>query len=62
MKENLIMPRWTIVFLVIALIAAFVGFAGVQGYSWHGARTLFYVSLTFAVLFFLKKVYGRSSA
>jgi uncharacterized membrane protein YtjA (UPF0391 family) len=56
------MPRWTIVFLVIALIAAFFGFAGVQGYSWGGARTLFYIFLTFAVLSFLGRALGRSSA
>jgi len=55
------MPRWTIVFLVIALLAAFFGFAGVQGYSWNGARTLFYVFLAFAVLSFLGRLYGRQS-
>ena len=61
-KENLTMPRWAIVFLVIALIAAFFGFAGVKDYSWDGARTVFFVFLVFAVLSFLRKVYGRSSA
>lgn len=56
------MPGWTIAFLIVALVAAFFGFAGVHGYSWDGARTLFYVFFAFAVLSFLGKAYGRRSA
>ncbi len=56
------MPRWTIVFLVIASIAAFYSFAGVQGYSSRGARALFHISFSFATLAFLGRVFGKPSA
>ncbi len=56
------MPRLTIVFLVIALIAAFFGFVGIGDHSWHWARTVCFVFLAFAVLSFLGKVYGRRFA
>ena len=42
-KKELIMLRLAIVFLVIALIAAFFGFAGVAALSWDGAKMLFVV-------------------
>ena len=55
------MLRWAIVFLVIALIAAFLGFGGVASLSWEGARILFFVFLVLAVLSFLGGAFrGRS--
>jgi uncharacterized membrane protein YtjA (UPF0391 family) len=53
MKEIEIMLRLAIVFLVIALIAAFFGFAGVAALSWEGAKILFVIFLVLAVLSFL---------
>ena len=44
------MLRLAIVFLVIALIAAFLGFGGVAALSWEGAKILFVVFLILAVL------------
>jgi uncharacterized membrane protein YtjA (UPF0391 family) len=49
-KETLIMLRLTIVFLVLAMIAAFFGYGGVANYSWEGARTFFFVFLVLALL------------
>ena len=47
------MLRLAIVFLVIALIAAFFGFVGVAAISWEGAKILFVIFLILAVLSFL---------
>ncbi|MGA2035183.1 MAG: DUF1328 domain-containing protein [Thermoguttaceae bacterium] len=47
------MLRLAIVFLVIALIAAFFGFGGVASLSWAGAQILFVIFLILAVLSFL---------
>jgi uncharacterized membrane protein YtjA (UPF0391 family) len=47
------MLRLAIVFLVIALIAAALGFAGVAAISWEGAKILFVVFLILAVLSFV---------
>lgn len=47
------MLRLAIVFLVIALIAAFLGFGGVAVLSWEGAKILFVIFLVLAVLSFL---------
>jgi uncharacterized membrane protein YtjA (UPF0391 family) len=47
------MLRLAIVFLVIALIAAFVGFGNVANLSWEGAKILFFIFLVLAVLSFL---------
>ena len=48
------MLRLGIVFLVIALIAAFLGFGGVAALSWEGAKILFVVFLILAVLSFCR--------
>ena len=45
--------HYAIVFLVVALVAAAVGFAGVAGVAMEGARLLFWV---FIVLFVLSLV------
>ena len=41
---------YAIVFLVVALIAAFLGFGGVAGMAMDGARILFWVAIVFAVI------------
>jgi uncharacterized membrane protein YtjA (UPF0391 family) len=55
------MLRLAIVFLVIALIAGFCGFAGVASLSWEGAKILFFIFLALAVLSFLFDGYRRRS-
>jgi len=47
------MLRLAITFLVIALIAGFLGFGGVAAFSWEGAKVLFVVFIILAVLSFL---------
>lgn len=56
------MLRIAIVFLVIALLAAFFGFAGVENYSFEGAKIMFVIFLVLAVLSFLGSVFARRSA
>jgi len=48
-------------FLVIALIAAFLGFGGVAALSWEGAKILFVIFLILAVLSFVGYGYRRGS-
>jgi uncharacterized membrane protein YtjA (UPF0391 family) len=55
------MLRLAIIFLVIALAAAFLGFGGVASYSWEGAKILFVIFLILAVLSFLGHGYRRRS-
>ncbi|HEV3118326.1 MAG TPA: DUF1328 domain-containing protein [Gemmataceae bacterium] len=47
------MLRLAIVFLVIAMIAAVLGFGGIEHYSWEGAKILFFIFLVLAVLSFI---------
>jgi uncharacterized membrane protein YtjA (UPF0391 family) len=47
------MLRLAVMFLVIALIAAFLGFGGVAAISWEGAKILFVIFLVLAVLSYL---------
>ncbi len=44
---------WAVVFLIIALIAAFLGFGGVAGVATEGARLLFWVAIILVVLSFI---------
>jgi uncharacterized membrane protein YtjA (UPF0391 family) len=55
------MLRLAIAFLIIALIAAFLGFGGVASLSWAGAKILFVVFLILAVLSFLGHGYRRGT-
>lgn len=44
------MLQWAVVFLVVALVAAFLGFGGVAGTAMEGARLLFWVAIVFLVV------------
>jgi len=61
LKETQTMLRLAILFFVVALIAAFIGFGGVASYSWEGAKILFFIFLVLAVLSFLGHGYRRGS-
>ena len=50
---------WAIVFLIVALIAAFLGFGGVAGVATDGARLLFWVAIILVVLSFIGGVLRR---
>jgi len=50
------MLRWSIMFLVISLVAALFGFGLVAGIAWDAARLLCFV---FLVLFVVSLIFGR---
>jgi uncharacterized membrane protein YtjA (UPF0391 family) len=50
------MLRWAVVFLIIAMIAAGVGFTGIAGDAAFFARILFFL---FLVLFAISLLFGR---
>jgi uncharacterized membrane protein YtjA (UPF0391 family) len=53
------MLRLALIFLVIALVAAFFGFGGVAHYSWEGAQWLFIIFLILAVISALRGSWRR---
>ncbi len=48
------MIRWSITFLIIALVAAIFGFGGIAANAAYFAKILFFVALIFAVFSFLR--------
>lgn len=50
------MLRWTVIFLVIAIIAAIFGFGGIYVAAAGIAKILFFI---FLVLFVLSLIFGR---
>jgi uncharacterized membrane protein YtjA (UPF0391 family) len=53
-----IMLRWTVIFLVVAIIAAIFGFGGIAAGAAGIAKVLFFI---FIVLFLLSLIGGRRS-
>lgn len=47
--------HWAVIFLVVALVAALLGFGGVAGTAMEGARILFWVAL---ILLIVSLVFG----
>lgn len=47
------MLRLAVIFLVVALISAFLGYGGVANYSYAGAKIFFFVFIVLAILSFL---------
>jgi uncharacterized membrane protein YtjA (UPF0391 family) len=50
---------WAVVFLVVALVAALLGFGGVAGTAMEGARLLFWVALVFFVIAVIGSIFRR---
>jgi uncharacterized membrane protein YtjA (UPF0391 family) len=50
LKWTVIMLRWTLIFLVVALIAAALGFGGIAGDAAYIARVLFFIFLVLTVV------------
>ena len=42
--------HWAVIFLVVAVVAALLGFTGVAGTAMEGARILFWVALILLVV------------
>lgn len=42
--------HWAVVFLVVAVVAALLGFGGVAGTAMAGAKLVFWVAIIFAVV------------
>ncbi len=55
-QRGLIMLRWAVIFLVVALVAGVLGFGGIAGAAVGIAKFLFFV---FLVLFVLALIFGR---
>jgi len=49
------MLGWAVTFLIIALVAAALGFGGVAGFAVEAAKTVFFVAI---VLFLISAVVG----
>jgi uncharacterized membrane protein YtjA (UPF0391 family) len=47
--------HWAVVFLIVAIVAAILGFGGVAGTAMEGAKILFWVAL---VLLLISLVFG----
>jgi len=41
---------WAVIFLIVALVAAFLGFGGIAGVAVEGARILFWIALVLLVV------------
>ena len=53
------MLRWTVIFLVVAIIAAILGFGGIAAGAASIAKVLFFI---FLVLFIVSLFFGRSKS
>jgi uncharacterized membrane protein YtjA (UPF0391 family) len=45
--------HWAVVFLIVALVAALLGFGGVAGTAIEGAKIIFWVAIIIAILSFI---------
>ena len=52
--------HWAIIFLVVALVAAVLGFGGVAGTAMQGAKLLFWVAIILAIVAFAVSLVRKS--
>ena len=51
--------HWAIIFLIVALVAALLGFGGVAGTAMAGAKLLFWVALVIFIVMFVAGMMRR---
>jgi uncharacterized membrane protein YtjA (UPF0391 family) len=54
-KEHTAMLGWALTFLIVALIAAVLGFGGIAGFAIEIAKIIFFVAI---ILFVISLVFG----
>jgi uncharacterized membrane protein YtjA (UPF0391 family) len=54
-NQESVMLSWALTFLVVALIAAVLGFGGIAGFSLEIAKIIFFVAI---VLFVISAIFG----
>lgn len=52
--------HWAIVFLIVAIVAALLGFGGVAGTAMEGAKIVFWIAIVIAVVSFLFSLARRA--
>jgi uncharacterized membrane protein YtjA (UPF0391 family) len=52
--------HWAIIFLVVALIAAVLGFGGIAGTAVGAAKLLFWVAIILAIIAFIGNMMRRA--
>lgn len=52
--------HWAIVFLIVAIVAALLGFGGVAGTAMEGAKIVFWIAIVIAVVSFLFSLARRT--
>ena len=52
--------HWAIIFFVVALVAALLGFGGLAGTAMEGAKILFWVAIVLAVVAFVVSLVRKS--
>lgn len=52
--------HWAIIFLVVAIVAALLGFGGVAGTAMEGAKIVFWVAIVIAIVSFLISAVRRN--
>ncbi len=52
--------HWAIIFLVVAIVAAFLGFGGIAGTAMEGAKLIFWVAIVIAVISFAVSLMRRA--
>lgn len=45
--------HWAVVFLIVAIVAALLGFGGVAGTAMEGAKIVFWVAIVIAIIGFV---------
>lgn len=52
--------HWAVIFLVVAVVAAVLGFGGVAGTAMEGAKILFWVAIVLAIVAFVVSLVRKS--
>ncbi len=52
--------HWAVIFLVVAIVAALLGFGGLAGTAMEGAKLVFWVAIVIAIISFVISLVRRA--